>query len=73
MMIMRKNRIIEIIEYSNMSLRSDLTCVAQIEKILSFCKPISKLNVYGKAESTRYTKILPRHKLFLPYPEKTLQ
>jgi len=56
-----------------MSLRSDLTCVAQIEKILAFCKPMSKLNVYGKAESTRYTKILPRHKLFLPYPEKTLQ
>jgi hypothetical protein len=39
MMIMRKDRIVE---YSNMSLRSDLTCVAQIEKILVFCKPKSK-------------------------------
>ena len=70
MMIMRKDRIVE---YSNMSLRSDLTCVAQIEKILVFCKPKSKLNVDGKAESTLYTKILPRHKLYSPYPEKTLQ
>ena len=55
----------------NISLRSDLTFVAQIEKLLSFCKRVSKLNVYWKAESTWYTKILPKHQLFLPYLEKT--
>ena len=55
----------------NISLRSDLTFVAQIEKLLSFCKRVSKLNVYWKAESTWYTKILPKHQLFSPYLEKT--
>jgi hypothetical protein len=36
----------------NMSLRSDLTFVVQIEKLLSFCQRISELIVYQKAEST---------------------
>jgi hypothetical protein len=42
----------------NMPLQSDLTFVAQIEKLLSFCKRMSKLNVDRKAESTWYTKTL---------------
>jgi hypothetical protein len=56
-MIMRKNRIVDLLTsiLVNMSLRSDLTFVAQIEKMLSFCKRMSKLNVYQKAESTKFS------------------
>ena len=40
-----------------MSLQSELSFVAQIEKLLSFCKWKSKSNVYQKAKSSWHTKI----------------
>ncbi len=58
----------------NMSLWSDFTFIAQNEKLLSFCKRMSKSNVYQKAKSSWHTKILPNlnpnYQLFLPYLER---